>query len=66
HLQEWRAGAVRRSELPQENAMDQIKPVADLSIEEVSEQQNTRDADVRKLSELELALCGGGDGMTNW
>lgn len=46
--------------------MDQIKPVADLSQETSPEQQDDPRTEVRTLSELELALAGGGDGWMNW
>ena len=46
--------------------MEQIKPAADLSQEASLEQQDAAKTEVRTLSELELVLCGGGDGHINW
>ena len=46
--------------------MEQIKPVADLSQETSPEQQDAAKGEVRTLNELELVLCGGGDGHINW
>lgn len=46
--------------------MEQIKPVAELSQEANAEQQEAVRTDVRTLNELELVLCGGGDGHINW
>jgi hypothetical protein len=65
-LQEWRWEAIRPPELTEETAMDQIKPVADLSQETSQEQQDAARTEVRTLSEVELALAGGGDGWMNW
>ena len=49
--------------------MEQIKLVVDYSQEQALEQETTARAgatDVRTLSDLELVLCGGGDGAVNW
>jgi len=47
--------------------MEQIKPVAELTIEDTLEQQEAAmPTGLRTLSELELALTGGGDGHINW
>ena len=47
--------------------MDQIKLAAELSNQE-SQQQEAADkpSDVRTLSDLEMVLCGGGDGVVCW
>ncbi len=49
--------------------MDQIKLAADLSSDESLAQESAAKAganDVRTLSDLEMVLCGGGDGVVNW
>jgi diacylglycerol kinase family enzyme len=46
--------------------MDQIKTLADLSLDDTNEQQDTKANEVRTLNDLELVLAGGGDGMVNW
>lgn len=49
--------------------MEQIKLAADLSQEQTLEQETAAKAganDVRTLSDLEMVLCGGGDGAVNW
>ena len=49
--------------------MEQIKLVVDLSQEQAPEQEIAVRAgthDVRTLSDLEMVLCGGGDGVVNW
>ncbi len=49
--------------------MDQIKLAADLSKDESLAQESVAKAganDVRTLSDLEMVLCGGGEGMVNW
>jgi hypothetical protein len=47
--------------------MDQAKRTMDIS-GETTEQNATLPTsnEVRTLSELELVLCGGGDGYVNW
>ena len=45
--------------------MDQIKPAVELKLDETPE-QDTKARDLRTLSDLELVLCGGGDGHINW
>ena len=54
------------SEPTEETAMEQIKPVAEISQEANAEQQEAARTEVRTLNELELALAGGGDGWMNW
>lgn len=50
--------------------MDQIKLLsADVSKDESLAQESVAKAgahDVRTLSDLEMVLCGGGEGMVNW
>ncbi|MEO5678020.1 MAG: hypothetical protein ABIQ84_10760 [Usitatibacter sp.] len=49
--------------------MEQIKLATDLSQEQTLEQETAARAgatDVRTLSDLELVLCGGGDGIVCW
>ena len=49
--------------------MDQIKLAADLSQDELqqdSAQAQAKANDLRTLSDLEMVLCGGGDGVTCW
>ncbi|MEO5692541.1 MAG: hypothetical protein ABIQ72_05415 [Usitatibacter sp.] len=46
--------------------MDQIKVAADLSKEETVAQETTKANDVRTLSDLEMVICGGGDGVVCW
>lgn len=49
--------------------MEQIKLAADLSQEQTLEQETAAKAganDVRTLNDLEMVLCGGGDGAVNW
>ncbi|MDQ3025752.1 MAG: hypothetical protein M3R58_04525 [Pseudomonadota bacterium] len=49
--------------------MEQIKLVVDLSQEQALERETAVRAgthDVRTLSDLELVLCGGGDGIICW
>lgn len=49
--------------------MEQIKLAADLSQEQTLEQEIAAKAgayDVRTLSDLEMVLCGGGDGIICW
>ncbi len=47
--------------------MDQIKVAADLSKEETLAQDSTKaNNDVRTLSDLEMVMCGGGDGILCW
>ena len=49
--------------------MEQIKLAADLSKNELLEQETAAKAganDVRTLSDLEMVLCGGGDGIVLW
>jgi len=47
--------------------MDQIKLAADLSInEEAAAQENAKANEVRALSDLEMVLCGGGEGIVCW
>ena len=49
--------------------MDQIKLAADLSQDEIQQESAAAPAkanDVRTLSDLEMVLCGGGDGATCW
>jgi len=51
--------------------MDQIKLAADLSQDELQQdsaqaQAKAKANDLRTLSDLEMVLCGGGDGVTCW
>ena len=49
--------------------MDQIKLGLDLSDDESLAQETAAKAgahDVRTLSDLEMVLCGGGEGVVNW
>jgi hypothetical protein len=48
--------------------MDQIKLAADLSQDDTQQQESApiKADDLRKLSDLELVLCGGGDGGICW
>lgn len=49
--------------------MDQIKLAADLSNDESLAQETAAKAganEVRTLSDLEMVLCGGGDGIVCW
>ncbi len=49
--------------------MEQIKLAADLSQDQALEQETTAkpaSTEVRTLSDLEMVLCGGGEGMVNW
>lgn len=49
--------------------MEQIKLAVDLSKDESLEQEAAAKAgahDVRTLSDLEMVLCGGGEGVVNW
>lgn len=46
--------------------MDQIKPTTDLSHDEADTQEVAKANDVRTLSDLEMVLCGGGDGINCW
>ena len=49
--------------------MDQIKLAADLSQDQTQQQDVAapiKADDLRKLSDLELVLCGGGEGGVCW
>lgn len=50
--------------------MDQIKLAADLSQDETQQQESAaamaKANDLRTLSDLEMVLCGGGDGGICW
>ena len=46
--------------------MEQIKVAADLTNEALSTPELTKAQEVRTLSDLEMVLCGGGDGIFCW
>lgn len=46
--------------------MEQIKPATDLSLDEATSPEVTKANDVRTLNDLEMVLCGGGDGIFCW
>ena len=46
--------------------MEQIKLAADLSQDEALSPEATKAQEVRTLSDLEMVLCGGGDGVACW
>jgi hypothetical protein len=46
--------------------MDQIKLAAELSQDEIQQQAAAKADDLKMLSDLELVLCGGGDGAICW
>ena len=50
--------------------MDQIKLAADLSQDDLQQQESAatlaKANDLRALSDLELVLCGGGEGTVCW
>jgi len=46
--------------------MDQIKPATDLFQDEATPPEAGKANDVRTLSDLEMVLCGGGDGIFCW
>jgi len=46
--------------------MDQAKRTLEPSRDETEQAAAPPSIEVRTLTELELVLCGGGDGVVNW